>query len=131
MRIATYLTLLAAPLALAACDSSQEPAENADMPMAQTMPDAAQTSMGDMPMMDSATAGKTGSGEGTVTAISETDGKITIEHGAIPAVGWPAMTMGFRADEAMRKKVAEGDKVSFEFHTTEGSGGELTAIEKE
>ena len=72
-----------------------------------------------------------GSGEGSVTEINEAEGKITIDHGPIAAVGWPAMTMAFSADEASMDKVAVGDRVTFEFQTTEGGGGELTAIAKQ
>ncbi|EMD81763.1 MAG: hypothetical protein CL800_02850 [Citromicrobium sp.] len=85
----------------------------------------------DMPMMDSAAAGQAGSGEGSVTEINEAEGKITIDHGPIAAVGWPAMTMAFSADEDSMDKVAVGDRVTFEFQTTEGGGGELTAIAKQ
>ncbi|MBU2342296.1 MAG: copper-binding protein, partial [Alphaproteobacteria bacterium] len=38
--------------------------------------------------------------------------------------------MAFSADEATIDKVAVGDRVTFEFRTTEG-GGELTAISKQ
>ena len=85
----------------------------------------------DMPMMDNAEVGQSGSGEGSVTEIDETEGKITIDHGPIPAVGWPAMTMAFAADEESLGKVSVGDRVTFEFRTTEGGGGELTAIAKQ
>ena len=61
----------------------------------------------------------------------EAEGKITIDHGPIAAVGWPAMTMAFSADEDSMDKVAVGDRVTFEFQTTEGGGGELTAIAKQ
>lgn len=131
MRITTYLSLLAAPLALTACDSGDQAPEPAETMMADSMSNAESMPMaGDRPMMESATAGQVGSGEGSVTAVDEAEGKITIDHGPIPAVGWPAMTMAFSADEESLRKVAVGDRVSFEFRTTEG-GGELTAIAKQ
>ena len=131
MRTTTYLTLLAAPLALAACDNASETAEPSETMMSEGMADADAMPMSDdMPMMDSAEAGQAGSGEGSVTEIDEADGKVTIDHGPIAAVGWPAMTMAFSADEATIDKVAVGDRVTFEFRTTE-SGGELTAISKQ
>jgi Cu(I)/Ag(I) efflux system protein CusF len=40
---------------------------------------------------------KTGKGVGVITALDPHAAKLTIEHGAIPAVGWPAMTMTFAA----------------------------------
>ena len=132
MRTTTYLTLLAAPLALAACDNAQAPSEPAGTMMADDMPDADSMPMSDdMPMMESPAAGQAGSGEGSVTEIDEADGKITIDHGPIAAVGWPAMTMAFSADEESMRKVAVGDRVTFEFRTTEGGGGKLTAIAKQ
>jgi Cu(I)/Ag(I) efflux system periplasmic protein CusF len=124
MRYSTLMTLLAAPLALAACDAGDEIAHTADMPMAED-----EMAMGgeDMPMMQSDEGEQTGSGEGTVTAV---DAKtITIDHGPIPEVSWPAMTMSFTADEAARQAVTEGDEVTFEFRKTEG-GGEITSIVK-
>ncbi|MEO6041537.1 MAG: copper-binding protein [Croceibacterium sp.] len=64
-----------------------------------------------------------------MTAVDNNSGTISIDHGAIEAVGWPAMTMGFKADETMRQKVAVGDQVAFSFKLS-GSDGELTAISK-
>ena len=132
MRTTTYMMLLAAPLALAACDNAAETTEQPGTMMSDDMADADAMPMSDdMPMMDSAAAGQAGSGEGSVTEINEAEGKITIDHGPIAAVGWPAMTMAFSADEDSMDKVAVGDRVTFEFQTTEGGGGELTAIAKQ
>ena len=72
---------------------------------------------------------KIGKGSGTVTAVDATAGKITLDHGAIPAVGWPAMKMGFSAKPALLKGIAVGDKVDFDLTVT-GSAGEVTAIKK-
>ena len=129
MRFATLMTMLAVTLALAACDSNQDATETDDGTMAEATPAE------DMPMADQtprAAAGETGQmagGEGTVTEIDAEAGTITIDHGAIEAVDWPAMTMVFQADEAQRQRVAVGDRVGFEFRTTE-SGGEITSINR-
>lgn len=132
MRTTIYLTLFAAPLTLAACDSGEGTSEPAEMTTVDSMADTdSMPSPGDMSMMDSSAAAQAGSGEGSVTAIDETEGKITIDHGPIPAVGWPAMTMAFSADEESLSKVAVGDRVTFEFRTTESGGGQLTAIAKQ
>ena len=133
MHTTNYLTLLAASLALAACDNTQDTTGPAETMMGDDMADADSMPMSEdnMAMMDSPAAGKTGSGEGSVTEIDAVDGKITIDHGPIAAVGWPAMTMAFSADKASIEKVAVGDRVTFEFRTTEGGGGELTAITKQ
>ena len=44
-----------------------------------------------------ATAAKHGKGVGVIKAIDTKKGTLTIQHGPIPAVSWPAMTMTFRA----------------------------------
>ena len=72
---------------------------------------------------------KMGKATGTVTAIDAAAGKITLDHGAIPAVGWPAMKMGFSAKPELLEGVAVGDKVDFDVTVT-GSAGEVTAIRK-
>ena len=123
MRVATYLTMLAASLALAACDSREEAAETEDMPMAESMP------AGDMPMAQTGESGQTASAEGTVTAVDGDLGTVTIDHGPVPAVDWPAMTMAFEADEAQRQNVAVGDEVTFEFRTS-ADGSEIVSIAK-
>ena len=67
---------------------------------------------------------------GTVTAVDPASGKITLEHGAIPAVEWPAMTMGFAAKPELIKGIAVGDKVDFDLTVT-GTAGEVTKIAKQ
>ena len=131
MRITTLVTLLAAPLALAACDSGDNTEEMNEMPMADGQMADGQMPMddGDMPMMGSDSAMQTASAEGTVTAIDADAGTITVDHGAVPAIEWPAMTMGFEADEQLRQDVAVGDAISFEFATGEG-GNTITSITK-
>lgn len=52
-------------------------------------------------------------GEGTVEAISKEE--ITLSHGAIPTLKWPAMTMGFKAPpDGLPAGVKVGARVSFE-----------------
>ena len=114
MRSATLMTMLAATLLLAACDASEE---TGTMPMASE----------DMPMMQSGEAGRTASAEGTITAIDADAGTITVDHGAVPAVDWPAMTMAFEAGEALRGELAVGDAVTFEFRTS-NAGNEIISV---
>ncbi|MDI7776535.1 copper-binding protein [Asticcacaulis sp. EMRT-3] len=79
-------------------------------------------------MSMSAVAVKTGKGVGTITAIDIKAGKLTIQHGPIPAVGWPAMTMAFKATPAtLLKMVKVGQKIAFDVKVT-GMVGEVTAI---
>jgi len=82
-----------------------------------------------MAMTPAAEAGTAAEGTGRVTAIDQDAGTITIQHGPIAAVDWPAMTMPFQASEELRRAVQVGDEVSFSFRGT-GGGGELTAISK-
>ncbi|WP_159217572.1 copper-binding protein [Klebsiella pneumoniae] len=56
-------------------------------------------------------------GSGVVKAIDMNSKKITISHEAIPAVGWPAMTMRFtfvNADDAINA-LKTGNHVDFSF----------------
>lgn len=123
------MTMLALPLALSACDSGEEAMDTEDMPMAENMPPEDMPMSEDMPMMGSDAEIRTASAEGTVTAVDDEAGTITIDHGAVPAVDWPAMTMAFEADEASRKEVAVGDEVAFDFSMSD-SGSRITSISK-
>lgn len=50
---------------------------------------------------DTSTAAPPIAGEGTVTAVMADHRMLTIEHGAIEALGWPAMTMDFNVAEGV------------------------------
>ena len=103
-------------LGLAAC--SPKPAEPAAAPMAAAEPAA--PPMADMPMAPAVPveAGPI-TGMGKITAINAAGGTLTIDHQAIPAVGWDAMSMGFTAtDPAMLKDLKVGDAVTFELKST-------------
>ena len=127
MRTTTLMSLLALPLALAACDSGQDTAEMNDMPMAENemMMDGE-----DMPMMEPGSEMQTASAEGTVTAIDAEAGTITVDHGPVPAIEWPAMTMAFEADEQLRSEVSVGEGITFEFRTG-SEGNVITSITKQ
>lgn len=61
-------------------------------------------------------------GSGTVTAIDAAAGTVTLNHGPIAAIGWPAMTMQFTAeDPAMLQGVVVGDSVTFHLKSAEES----------
>ena len=83
-----------------------------------------------MPDMKMEAEAKMAQGTGTVTAIDAAAGKITLDHGPIPAVGWPAMKMGFSIKPELLEGVAVGDKVDFDLSVT-GSAGAVTAIKKQ
>lgn len=97
--------------------------QKAEAPTAETS--SAETSSAATPI-----AGKAGNATGMVTAIDAEAGTITLDHGAIPAVGWPPMKMGFSAKPALLAGIAIGDKVDFDVSVT-GNGGEITAIRKQ
>ena len=127
MRTTTLMSLLALPLALAACDSGQDTAEMNDMPMAENemIMDGEE-----MPMMDAGSIMQTASAQGTVTTIDAEAGTITVDHGPVPAIEWPAMTMAFEADEQLRSEVSVGEGIAFEFRTG-SEGSVITSITKE
>lgn len=108
-------------VALSGCDKKSE-SLNIEASNAATTPEV-------MPTMEMPTGSKMGKGSGTVAAIDAAAGKITLDHGAIPAVGWPAMKMGFSAKPAVLNGVVVGDKVDFDV-TVSGSAGEVTSIKK-
>ena len=108
--------MMTAPYMLSGCD------KKADAPKEE----AAADTMGGMEMPADAKMGK---GTGTVTAIDAESGKITLEHGAIPAVEWSAMTMGFSAKPELLKGIVAGDVVTFEMRW-DGKNGEITNITK-
>jgi len=120
-----YLTAgLTAAVLLSACGQKAE--TNATAANAPATTNAA----GDMGNMAMPADAKMGKGAGTVTAIDKTAGKITLNHGPIPKVGWPAMTMAFTAKPELLNSVAVGDKVAFDV-TVKGPAGEVTAISKQ
>ena len=133
MRYSTRLTVLAPTLALslalAACDNASEsetPMATENMPMAaDDMPMNGE----DMPMMQSGAA-RTGSAQGTVTEIDADAGTITLDHGPVPAMEWPAMTMAFDAAPEIRDGLAVGDTVTFEFEASD-TGNQITSVSKQ
>ena len=77
-----------------------------------------------------ASAAKTGHATGVVTGVDAKSKTITIKHGPIAAVGWPAMTMTFKANPAsLVQKVKVGEKVGFDVKV-QGQNNEVTAIRK-
>lgn len=79
-------------------------------------------------MTHPAHAAKTGHGVGVITAIDPRAATITIKHGPIPAVSWPAMTMIFKANPpALLHGLHVGQRVGFDLKT-QGMAAEVTAI---
>ncbi|MBA3511139.1 copper-binding protein [Sphingomonas sp.] len=75
-----------------------------------------------------AQSGQVYSAEGDITAIAGDE--LTISHGPVEGIGWPAMTMAFRAQSPeMAEGVSVGDRVSFAFRQ-DGSAYVLTSLSK-
>lgn len=107
-------SILALSLVAAACGGSGTPAQNGQEAAG---PDAAAN-----------TAQAVYSAAGSVTAIA--GDRVTISHGPVEGLGWPAMTMAFQADDpAMLQGVAVGDRVTFQFRQS-GNDYPLTALSK-
>ena len=65
---------------------------------------------------------------GTVEAIDVAAGKISIAHGPVESLDWPAMTMAFKATPEQIASVQVGESVRFEFAST-GMDGTILSIE--
>jgi len=76
-----------------------------------------------------AQAGDVYSASGEVTAIA--GDQVSIAHGPVEGIGWPAMTMSFRAGSAeMIQGVSVGDRVSFAFRQ-DGGAYVLTSLSRD
>jgi len=80
--------------------------------------------------MDQKSAGQTATATGTVKKVNTESGTVTIAHGPVEALGWPSMTMGFKAKPNQLKTLKEGDQVEFEF-SSKGMDSTITRIEKQ
>jgi len=67
-------------------------------------------------------------GAGVVKKIDAKAGTVTLQHGPIAALNWPAMTMAFKADAALLKTVKVGQNVTFTVKT-DGPAPEVVAIQ--
>lgn len=70
------------------------------------------------------------SATGVVTAVDPSAKTVTIEHGPVAALQWPAMTMTFQAPDADLAAIKSGDRVSFEFKSS-GMDGTITALSRQ
>lgn len=69
------------------------------------------------------------SATGDVTEIS--GDRVTISHGPVEGIGWPAMTMGFKAGSPeMTRSINVGDPVAFQFKK-DGESYTLTSLSKQ
>lgn len=87
----------------------------------------------DMNMTEPATPAAAGAitSTGTVTQVDAAAGTITINHGPIAAISWPAMTMQFTAENpAILQGIAVGDSVSFELKSA-AETSVVTSVQKQ
>jgi Cu(I)/Ag(I) efflux system periplasmic protein CusF len=83
----------------------------------------AQQKMDDMKSMDmakkpaaAASAATVHMATGTVQKLDPKSGLVTLAHGPVMSMNWPAMTMGFQVqDKMLFDKLAVGKRVDFEF----------------
>ena len=85
--------------------------------------------MSKMPGMGQ-TAAAGAQGAGVIKKLDAKGGSVTLQHGPIAALGWPAMTMAFKAAPDLVQSVKPGDKVAFDLTLKDGSG-EITAITRQ
>ena len=64
-------------------------------------------------------------GTGVVQAVDTKAGTVTIHHGPIAALKWPAMTMTFKATPDVLKDAKKGSTVTF---TLNAAGDQVLAI---
>lgn len=87
--------------------------------------------MGNMPMKDMPVSGpidtKTNHAVGIVKKVDKAGSRVTIAHGPVASLHWPAMTMSFVVkDKQLFDTLIEGKKVEFDF-VQEGGGSTIVS----
>lgn len=68
-------------------------------------------------------------GRGEVVAVDQAAGRVKMKHEAIPALGWPSMTMFFQvADKSQLDGIHTGSRVEFVFIRKDGGAPLITGI---
>ena len=63
---------------------------------------------------------------GSVAAVDPAGGTVTLAHGPVASLKWPAMTMDFRVkDPALSRTLKPGQQIDFEFVD---AGGEYVIV---
>ena len=120
MKIAIWAAVAAGAATLAACDAGSEPAQG-------NQPAAAQSGQGTSAAGEQ--NGQVHSATGDITEISGNG--VTISHGPVESIGWPAMTMTFQTPSSdMRDGLNVGDPVAFQFREADGQYV-LTSIDRD
>ncbi|MGE7955149.1 copper-binding protein [Pseudomonas sp. NPDC089530] len=82
-----------------------------------------------MPMKQEASKAPQATAEGTIKAIDMQKQRVTIAHGAVPAVQWPPMTMAFAATAEQLAGLKVGERVTFTFRL-EGGAASIVSISR-
>jgi Cu(I)/Ag(I) efflux system protein CusF len=64
---------------------------------------------------------------GIIKALDPVKGTVTLKHGPIPSIKWPAMTMAFKISPEQAAPLKVGEQVEFEF-VTSGMDATITKI---
>ncbi|AXI61335.1 heat-shock protein HtpX [Pseudomonas kribbensis] len=96
---------------------------------AEDMPGMKMDDMQGMQMQSATQQAPAANAEGTIKAIDATKHTVTIAHGAVAALQWPPMTMGFAATQEQLAGLTVGDRVRFSFRM-EGSKATIVSINK-
>ena len=124
------LAALFATVLLAACSSPQSEAAKTAEPAAPAQPAASSSaSPASAPMADMPAGTSVASASGKVEAVDITAGTVTIAHGPVEALKWPAMTMTFKAPDVDLTALEKGDHVEFDLAAS-GMDGTVTKITK-
>ena len=114
MKIIALVTTIAALSACSKNEASEQ--KKADAPMEQ--------------MNKESSTATTAQAVGVITAIDTKENILTLDHEAIPALKWPAMTRGFKvADPALLNGLTGGGRVGFELKI-EGESQIIVAVKK-
>lgn len=123
-------SLIIALALAAACTPQNDTTQNEDRAAGtEAAAPSTQVPAGAPPAEPTATpAAPTASGSGEVEAVDPGAGTVTINHGPIEALKWPAMTMTFAASGEDLSAIKPGDKVTFELRQTGAMEATVTAI---
>ena len=82
----------------------------------------------DMANMSGAPAAKTAQASGVIKRLDPASDSITVQHGQIASLGWPAMTMAFKVrSSALLNGLQVGQTVDFTLEQTR-TGPQIIAI---
>ena len=113
---------------LAACSAPQDQTAQTEAAAARSQPPAGTgPAPSPAPLSDMPASAPMASASGKIEAVDTAAGTVTIAHGPVDALGWPAMTMGFKATPEQITSVQAGQKVHFEFQA-QGMEATITQI---